>query len=196
MGVPVDTLRHIAPRSEGFIDWSDAYERVESYFCALRIQNRLLLSQLVAKILSRAAERVSESEKAPSVLAMEEAKKVVESWFADVLRAAEVEEDPGDVGAKGRLALFLADVPSRWQNEFLHPGPWPEEFLKALRTTYLRTGPDFQKARMTPRDIDLGPVSAVADETWRVIDRWPMVGAIFVWAIYLGVIGLVLYLLH
>ncbi|MDQ8201713.1 hypothetical protein [Pelagicoccus sp. SDUM812003] len=190
----MDTLRFITPRSETFIDWSEAYERVENYFCSLRIQNRLLLSQLVAHILTSAAERVEKTDTPPAVLAMEEAHKVVEDWFGEVLKAANLE--PNELGAQGRLALFLADVPTRWQNEFLHPGPWPDEFLQAIRSTYLRTGPDFHKARMIPRDIDLGPVSAVADETWRVIDRWPILGAMLVWTIYLGAIGLLVYLLH
>lgn len=190
----MDALNFITPRSDRFIDWSEAYDRVESYFCALRIQNRLLLSQLVAHILSRAAARVDESSLAPSVLAMEEAKKVVEEWFAEVLSAAGVE--PGETAGKGRLAIFLADLPARWQNEFLHPGPWPEEFLKAIKASYLKTGPDFQKTRMTPREIDLGPVSAVAGETWRVIDRWPILGAMLVWTIYLGGIGVIIYLLR
>ncbi|EDY82568.1 hypothetical protein VDG1235_2191 [Verrucomicrobiia bacterium DG1235] len=190
----MDPLKQIAPRSASFIDWGEAYERVENYFCALRIQDRLLLSQLVAQILSRAAERVESSEKSPSVLAMEEAKKVVRSWFAEVLSEAGVEH--GELGAQGRLALLLADMPKRWQSEFLHPGPWPEAFLKAMKSTYLRTGPEFSEARMTPRDIDLGPVSAVADETWRVIDRWPLLGALAVWTIYLGVVALLIYLLR
>ncbi|WP_309008915.1 hypothetical protein [Pelagicoccus sp. SDUM812005] len=190
----MDTLNRIVPRSEGFVDWSEAYERVESYFCALQIRDRLLLSQLVAQILSRAAERYEGSPKSASVLAMEEAKEVVKSWFGRVLDAAGVEH--GELGAQGRLALFLADMPARWQSEFLHPGPWPAEFLEAMKATYLSTGPEFSKARMTPRDIDLGPVSAVADETWRVIDRWPILGALFVWTLYLGGIGLLVYLLR
>ncbi|MBC2606781.1 hypothetical protein [Pelagicoccus albus] len=190
----MDPLEKIAPRSEGFIDWGDAYQRVERYFCALHIQDRLLLSQLVAKILSRAAERVEPSGKSPSVLAMEEAKKVVRTWFAEVLEAAGVPQK--EIGAQGRLALFLADMPTRWQGEFLHPGPWPQEFLDSMKNTFLRTGPDFSEARMIPRKIDLGPVSAVADETWRVIDRWPFVGALVVWTIYIGIFGLVVYLLR
>ncbi|MDQ8186037.1 hypothetical protein [Pelagicoccus sp. SDUM812002] len=190
----MDSLNRIVPGSEGFVDWSEAYERVEAYFCALHIRDRLLLSQLVAQILSRAAERFEGSAKSASVLAMEEAKEVVRTWFGKVLDAAGVEH--GELGAQGRLALFLADMPTRWQNEFLHPGPWPEAFLEAMKATYLSTGPEFSKARMTPRDIDLGPVSAVADETWRVIDRWPILGALFVWTLYLGGVGLLVYLLH
>ncbi len=190
----MDPLETIFPRSDGFVDWSEAYERVEGYFCALQIRDRLLLSQLVAQILSRAAERIDSSNKTTSVLAMEEAKEVVKTWFGRVLDAAGVEH--GELGAQGRLALFLADMPSRWQSEFLRPGPWPEAFLEAMKSTYLSTGPEFSKARMTPREIDLGPVSAVADETWRVIDRWPILGALFVWTLYLGGVGLLVYLLH
>jgi len=90
--------------------------------------------------------------------------------------------------------LFLADMPRRWQGEFLHPGPWPEDFLAAFRSSFLKTSPDFEKGVMRPREIDLGPVSALADETWRVIDRWPLLGTLLVWGIYLGVLGLIFYL--
>ncbi len=191
----MDTRRFIAPRSDSFVDWSDAYARVESYFFALRIQNRLLLSQLVALVLSRASKRLTaDANLRPTVAAMEEANRVVEDWFEDVLEAAGV--DTSEVASRGRLALFLADLPTRWQNEFLQAGPWPSAFLSAIRSSYLRTGPEFRKTSMTPRDIDLGPVSAVAGETWRVIDRWPIIGALLVWASYIGVIGLILYLLH
>lgn len=189
----MDTLRFIAPRSERFVDWTEAYVRVESYFCALRIQNKLLLSQLVAKVLQRTAERLAdEPSESPAALAVGEADRLVEDWFAQVLGSAGVEA--GNARAKGRLALFLADLPSRWQNEFLHPGPWPQAFLDSMRATYLKTGPDFQIARMTPREMDLGLVSAVADETWRVIDRWPILGAMLVWGAYLAAAGAVLYL--
>lgn len=190
----MDSLNKLAPRSQEFIDWGEAYERVENYLCALQIQDRLLLSQLVANILSRAADRVEGSDKSPSVLAMEEAKKVVESWYGEVLDAAGL--DRSELGSRGRLALFLSDMPRRWQGEFLHAGPWPDEFLKAMKATHMTTGPEFSKGQMIPRDIDLGPVSAVADETWRVIDRWPIIGAILVWGIYIGIVGLVVYLLR
>lgn len=190
----MDSLNKLVPRSQDVIDWGDAYERVENYLGALQIQDRLLLSQLVANILSRAAERVGESEKSPSVLAMEEAKKVVETWYGQVLDAAGL--DHTELGSQGRLALFLSDMPRRWQGEFLHEGPWPDDFLKAIKATHMTTGPEFSKGQMTPRDIDLGPVSAVADETWRVIDRWPIIGAVLVWGFYIGLVGLVVYLLR
>ena len=35
------------------------------------------------------------------------------------------------LSTRGRLALLLADMPGRWQDQFLRPGPWPEEFVNA-----------------------------------------------------------------
>ncbi len=189
----MDPLSFIKPRSGNYVDWSEAYARVENYFCSLRIQNKLLLSQLVAKILTRAAQRLEQSPgMSPQKLAMEEARKEVLEWFESVMAAANVTSD--ESGAKGRLALFLADMPVRWQKEFLHPGPWPDDFLDAFRITYLKTGPDFQKGVMRPREIDLGPVSAIADETWKAIDRWPLLGTTLVWSMYLGLLGVFFYL--
>ncbi|MCH6257110.1 hypothetical protein MLD52_11165 [Puniceicoccaceae bacterium K14] len=189
----MDSVRFVAPRSEGYIDWSEAYSRVENYFFSLQIKDKLLLSQLVAKILMRTAVALkSMPEETPSALALKEAHKEVSDWFEAVLRAAEV--DTTAVEGQGRLALFLSDLPTRWQSEFLHPGPWPDDFLQAIRESYLHTGPDFQKSLMRPREIDLGPVSAIADETWRAIDRWPILGTVAVWTIYLGILGTIFYL--
>lgn len=189
----MDPLSFIKPRSGDYVDWSEAYARVENYFCSLRIENKLLLSQLVAKILTRAAQRLENDPEAfPQRLAMEEARKEVLEWFESVMEAADVKSDAS--GAKGRLALFLSDMPRRWQKEFLHEGPWPDEFLDAFRITYLKTTPDFQKGVMRARDIDLGPVSALADETWKAIDRWPLLGTTLVWGMYLGLLGVFFYL--
>lgn len=189
----MDSVTFLGPRSEGYIDWSEAYSRVENYFFSLQIKDKLLLSQLVAKILMRTAiELKNRPDETPPALAMKEAQKEVQDWFDSVFKAADVELSR--LNAQSRLALFLSDLPSRWQSEFLHPGPWPDEFLKAIRESYLHTGPDFQKSLMVPREIDLGPVSAFADETWRVIDRWPVLGTIAVWTMYLGILGLIFYL--
>ncbi len=59
------------------------------------------------------------------------------------------------------MALLLADMPGRWQDQFLRPGPWPDEFVLAMRDGYLRAGPDFQLAKMTPRPLDLGPIATL-----------------------------------
>ncbi len=189
----MDALTFAAPRSKRFVDWSEAYERVELYFLSLRIENKLLLSQLIAKILARASERLEDGAPlSPSVIAMQEARKELNEWFHAVLNAAGLESK--DVGAHGRLALFLSNLPGNWQNEFMHPGPWPAEFLDEVRSAYLDTSPEFERSSMTPRPIRLGPVSALADGTWKAIDRWPYIGTAFVWGLYLAVLGCVFFL--
>jgi len=181
------------PRSKCYVDWSEAYSRVENYFFSLRIKDKLLLSQLVAKVLTRTANILKERpDSSPSRLAVNEAHQEVREWFNKVMTAAGMDQE--DIGSKGRLALFLSDLPNRWQSEFLHEGPWPEPFLQDLRDSYLQTGPVFQKSVMKSREIDLGPVSAIADDAWRLIARWPVIGTIIVWTIYLYTLYLIGYM--
>jgi hypothetical protein len=65
------------------------------------------------------------------------------------------------LSTRGRLALLIVDMPGKWQDQFLRPGPWPEEFVKAMRDAYLRAGPDFQLSKMAPRPLDLGPIATL-----------------------------------
>jgi hypothetical protein len=46
---------------------------------------------------------------------------------------------------------------------------------------------------MTPRDIDLGLVSEVADTTWRSFDKWPFLRGVATWLIYLGALAAAFY---
>jgi hypothetical protein len=90
-------------------------------------------------------------------LAAEEMNRVVTDWFAVALDVPDGQPVP-QFSIQGRLALLLVDMPGRWQHQFLKPPPWPEEFVRAMRESYLRAGPDFQFSAMNPRPIDLGPV--------------------------------------
>ena len=87
---------------------------------------------------------------------------VVTEWFGRVLQEA-----PGSanhmLSTRGRLALLLVDMPGKWQEQFLHPPPWPDDFIKAMREAYLRAGPDFQLAKMAPRPLDLGPMATLSN---------------------------------
>jgi len=85
---------------------------------------------------------------------------VVTEWFAEVLQEPPTNRDHM-LSTRGRLALLLADMPGKWQDQFLRPGPWPEEFVKAMREAYLHAGPDFQLSQMTPRPLDLGPITTI-----------------------------------
>ena len=144
-------------------EWNAAYAKVESYFHALRIRNKVLLNRQVIHVLKRAMRRAPQEPQRPvTELAAEEMDLVVTEWFAQVLQ-----ENPAGtdhmLSTRGRLALLLVDMPGKWQEQFLRPGPWPDEFVNAMRDAYLRAGPDFQLSQMAPRPLDLGPITTLTN---------------------------------
>jgi len=158
-------------------EWNAAYAKVESYFHALRIRNKVLLGRLVIHVLKRAMRRApQEAQLTATELAAEEMDLVVTEWFGQVLQEAPVGANHM-LSTRGRLALLLVDMPGKWQEQFLHPPPWPEEFIKAMREAYLRAGPDFQLAKMAPRPLDLGPIATLSN-----LSMLPFRKMIFVWA--------------
>ena len=171
-------------------EWNGAYSKVESYFHALRMNNRVLLGQLVARVLERAMERSdAEPQRSATELAVEEMDRLVNEWFAQVLQAPPAGAEM--LSTRGRMALLLADMPGRWQDQFLRPGPWPEEFVVAMREGYLRAGPDFQLAKMTPRPLDLGPIATLT--RW---SRLPYVKMAASWVLFGLLLVLSFYVTH
>ncbi len=157
-------------------EWNAAYAKVESYFHALRVRNKVLLGRLVILVLKRAMRRAPQELPRPvTELAAEEMDLVVTEWFAQVLQESPTGTDHM-LSTRGRLALLLADMPGRWQDQFLRPGPWPEEFVKAMRDAYLRAGPDFQLSKMAPRPLDLGPIGTIT-----YFSRLPFTKMVFIW---------------
>ena len=144
-------------------DWNAAYVKVENYFHALRVRNKLLLGQLVQRVIDRAMLRApAEPAHSATQLAAEEMDHLVTEWFGQVLQSPPTKADQ-TLSTRGRLALLLADMPGRWQEQFLRPGPWPEGFTTAMREAFLRAGPDFQLSNMTPRPLDLGPITTLSN---------------------------------
>jgi hypothetical protein len=144
-------------------EWNAAYVKVENYFHALRVRNKALLGHLVLRVLERAMRRApAEPKRSATQLAAEEMDRLVSEWFAAVLQESSVNADQW-LTARGRLALLLADMPGKWQDQFLRPGPWPKEFINAMRETYFRAKPDFQLSKMTPRPLDLGPITTLTN---------------------------------
>jgi hypothetical protein len=160
-------------------EWNAAYAKVESYFNALRIRNKVLLGRLVIRVLNRAMRRApAEPQRPISELAAEEMDAVVTEWFGQVLQQSPVGTE-NVLSTRGRLALVLADMPDKWQDQFLRPGPWPEEFVEGMRETYLHAGPDFQLSKMTPRPLDLGPISTLTE-----ISRLPYARMVIIWVLF------------
>jgi hypothetical protein len=160
-------------------EWNAAYAKVESYFHALRVRNRVLLGRLVIHVLQRAMRRApQELQRSATELAAEEMDRVVTEWFGQVLQEPPTGTDQM-LSTRGRLALLLADMPGKWQDQFLRPGPWPGEFVNAMREMYLRAGPDFQLSKMAPRPLDLGPIATLTN-----ISRLPYARMIAIWLLF------------
>ncbi len=172
-------------------EWNAAYSKVESYFHALRVRNKVLLGQMVALVLERAMKR---SDKEPlrsaTELAVEEMDRLVNEWFAEVLQAPPAGAEM--LSTRGRLALLLADMPGQWQDQFLRPGPWPAEFALKMRAMYLRAGPDFQMANMTPRPLDLGAIATLTTH----LSHLPYLKMVASWVLFGLLLVLLFYITH
>jgi hypothetical protein len=163
---------------------------VENYFRAHRITNRILLHQLTARVMhAAAARRASQPHRPPATLAAEEAVRQMEAWIERHVGVDE-DESPARRHARGRAGLFLADVPNRAPESFLDLQPPPPELVADLRATYLQAGPDLEFVNMGPRPIDLGPISGMADGTWRTFDKWPVLRGLVLWGLFVGLLVL------
>ena len=172
-------------------EWNAAYVKVENYFHALRIRNKPLLGQLVLRVLERAQQRApAEPDRSATELAAEEMDRLVTNWFGEVLQVSPVGSEQ-TLSTRGRLALLLADMPGKWQHQFLRPGPWPEEFVEAMRESFVRAGPDFQLSKMSPRPLDLGPITTLTN-----LGKIPFVRIALAWTGYALLLIGVFWLTH
>lgn len=172
-----DVSGEIAGRS--LEEWNAAYVKVENYFHALRIRNKPLLGQLVLRVLQRAQRRApDEHGRSATEIAAEEMDRIVTDWFGEVLQTSPIGSEH-TLSTRGRLALLLADMPGKWQDQFLRPGPWPEEFVESMRESFFRAGPDFQLSKMAPRPLDLGPITTLTN-----FGRLPYVRIVLIWLFF------------
>jgi hypothetical protein len=179
------------PPGQSLDAWNEACAKVESFLAALRVRNKFLLGRCVYRILERARQRAGDERgKSPGELAMEEAVKVVNDWVGTVL-GMDVADTPHRIATQGRLAMLLADVSGQWQHLFLTPGPWPPEFVRAMRESYLRAGPDFQISQMRPRPIDLGPM-----HTFTTLNKRPYFRMIAVWTVFIAILIYLFFRVH
>ncbi len=179
------------PPGHSLDEWNEAYRKVETYLAALRLRNKFLMGQYVYRILFRATARArTDTKTAPTELAMEEAVRVINNWVGQVLKT-DVADTPHRIATQGRLAMLLADVPGKWQHLFLTEGPWPDEFVKAMRESYLRAGPDFQISQMQPRPIDLGPI-----HTLTTLNKRPYLKMIVAWTVLFLLLVYLFFIAH
>ncbi|MEJ1974268.1 MAG: hypothetical protein WDM96_17965 [Lacunisphaera sp.] len=118
----------------------------------------------------------------------------LDDWTATLVPA-----QPGESAAhravRGRARMFLAGLPAGWPDAFLTTEP-PPALQAALAQAMPPLAPALQQTAMAPQTLDLGPVSKVADGTWRTFDKWPFLGSVAVWALFLTLVGAAFYLVH
>ncbi|MBC7979583.1 MAG: hypothetical protein H7Y36_03360 [Armatimonadetes bacterium] len=195
MGLPYQPLETLRPLSEAELEeWEEAYAAVEAYLRALRIRNRLLVSELVRGILWRAsARRADEPGKSARALAMEETLLEIGDWTQEVL------DEPLEnrrLAARGRLALLLAGMPDKWQGVFLTPAPWPPAFVEAMRSSYLAAGPQFAELTMLPKPLELNAIGSGAAQWWETMDRRPIVRKMFAATIVSLIVAIVWFIFY
>jgi hypothetical protein len=172
--------------------WAEARERVQGYLRAHGVPPSAL-EVLSEQVLKFARERHAEQPDLPPVeIAADAAILLIEGWIQHIVGLNEA-EGPGRRLAHERAAVHLAAIPQRWPRHFLNEEEPPPELVEELRSTYVQAGPDLEFSNMMPRPIDLGPVSEVADTTWRTFDKWPFLRGVATWALYVGALALAFY---
>jgi hypothetical protein len=188
MELSLAALSGFQPKTGTLDQWNAAYVRVEDYLRAHRIHNRLHQSRLIERILERAARRHAAQPTAePIALAAEETELLMQDWFAAQLNDPPLA--PDRLAAQARVAMLLADVPTKWPYAFLDLENTPATVHTAMETSALQAGPDLAVSNMVPRDIDLGALPEVAGDTLETLERWPVVRLIALWAIMAGVLA-------
>ena len=117
--------------------------------------------------------------------------RIVTDWFAEVLqtRPSTAEQT---LSTRGRLALLLADMPGKWQDQFLRPGPWPEEFVERHARKLLSAPARISSlSKMTPRPLDLGPITTLTN-----LGKLPYVRMALVWTFFALLLVAVFWLTH
>ena len=132
----------------------------------------------------------AETGRSATEIAAEEMDRIVTDWFGEVLQTSPIGSEQ-TLSTRGRLALLLADMPGKWQDQFLRPGPWPQEFVEAMRESFFRAGPDFQLSKMTPRQLDLGALAKLTK-----FGNLPYVRMVLVWGFFALLLVAIFWLTH
>ena len=165
-------------------EWDAAYARLSDYFRAHRIHNRLRRSQMVMETLRRAARtHAAHPEFTPVQVAIHEVRKMQKQWLRGILGELKLPESR--LEANGRLAFLMCDGPRKWPDFYLHADNPPPELAAAMRQRVDQSGPDLEVSRMVPREIDLGLIPDIADDTFDLLDRYPLLRAVLLAALAL-----------
>lgn len=145
-------MNAFAPATGSEQEWNAAYYRLEDYFRALHLTNKVQQSQLILQFLQVAArQHAADCSRSPTDLVMAAASEAMEGWLAHLLPEHE------RVEVTGFVSLWLAEAPEKWAQHFL-AGEIPKDFRKAMEETEVKARPELQLSSMVPRPIDINPL--------------------------------------
>ena len=163
-----------APATGTEEEWNEAYARLADYFRSFHLHNRIRRTQLILETLTVAAENhAKDLSKAPTQHTIEQARRVMRTWLGEVYDGMDMNE--AEIEAAGRIGFFMSGGPDRWPHHFMNRETLPEEMAGAMRSAVRESGPSMQASKMTPRQIDLGLISEVAEDGIDKIGRHPLV---------------------
>ncbi len=150
MGLYLATVKSFLPKTGSEAQWNAAFYRLEDYFRALRLVNKVQQSQIILGLLESAAARHAlDTAGDPTALAMEEACAAMDHWFEGIFGPRE------QLSVVGLISLLAVDAPEKWPLAF-PTGEIPVELRRDLLESDVRAGPNLQVSSMTPRPIDVG----------------------------------------
>jgi hypothetical protein len=138
-------VKQISPKTGSELEWNAAYCRLEDYLRALHVSNKVHQTQIILRLLQRAAARQElNPDLCPTVLAMAELRAAMDRWFAEFLPPHE------RVSEVGFLSLLASAVPEKWPAAFLAK-EIPDDCQRALQENEVRAVPDLQVTSMVPQ---------------------------------------------
>lgn len=173
-------------------EWNKAFEKIEDYLRAHRVNSRLQRARLTYRILATVAARPlppGESDTAIETLAIEECRRRLLDWLQGLNMASPANSRPID-NVDGRVALLICDQALRWPYAFMEPGPVPEDMQKSLSVSRLKTGPGLAISHMAPRNLDLGLWPGLASNAVAMFARWPVLKVMLGWGLYILLLAL------
>lgn len=183
-----------APATGTEEEWNEAYARLADYFRSYQLHNRIRRTQLILETLRRAADAHRlDPTRTPTAHSIEQARVMMREWLAVIYSDMNLNES--QLEAAGRLGFHLSGGPSRWPNFFLDKENLPKDMTEAMRSAVRTSGPGMQVSKMTPRDMDLGIVSEVAEDTFDRLGRHPILRYSILVSIVGGVLGYLYFLL-
>jgi hypothetical protein len=176
-----------APETGTEEEWNEAYARLADYFRSYQLHNRIRRTQLILETLQRAAVAHKQNPQlTPTAHSIQQARLMMQEWLATIYSDMSMTES--QLEAAGRLGYHLSGGPVRWPNFFLDQEHLPGDMKQAMRSALQTSGPGMNISKMTPRAIDLGIVSEVAEDTFDRLGRQPILR----YSLLIGIIGGVL----